>query len=234
MPARDLYQVTIPPGADSATAAMVSQINRHLLSIAMQLAKQEGLEGRTVQMSGPIDLGRNRVSRVSAPVRDGDVAARGVVAQQGAFSRATNERVVVDQVIEATEGVQVPIATVPTEAPALSQLDSPAFPGLAIFGGGVVVGSGGATITRVLSGTASLNFGNVLAQTSSDLTIAVAGAAISDQVALGVDAVSVKPNSSYGAWVSASGTVTVRFNNYSAAALDPDTGTFKVLVVQTA
>jgi hypothetical protein len=83
-----------------------------------------------------------------------------------------------------------------------------------------------------LTGSATLNFGSTAAQTSSDLTITVTGAADGDVVSLGVPNASVNANTNYTAWVSAANTVTVRFNNYSSAAVDPASGTFKVFVTK--
>lgn len=91
---------------------------------------------------------------------------------------------------------------------------------------------GGATVTKILTATAALNFPNTLAQTSSDLTIAVTGAADANVVLLGVPSAAVEANSSYSAWVDSAGSVTVRFSNYSAGALNPASGTFRVVVVQ--
>jgi hypothetical protein len=81
-----------------------------------------------------------------------------------------------------------------------------------------------------LSGSATLDFGSTSAQSSSDLTITVTGAADGDVVSLGVPNASVNANTNYTAWVSAANTVTVRFNNYSSGAVDPASGTFKVKV----
>jgi hypothetical protein len=78
--------------------------------------------------------------------------------------------------------------------------------------------------------TATLNFGNTAAQSSADLTINFAGAALSDTVVLGVPNGSVLPDSCYTAWVSAAGVITVRFNNYSAGAQDPASGSFRVSI----
>lgn len=78
--------------------------------------------------------------------------------------------------------------------------------------------------------TATLNFGNTLAQSSADLTINFASAALSDSVVLGVPNGSVLPDSCYTAWVSAAGVITVRFNNYSAGAQDPPSGSFRVSI----
>lgn len=78
---------------------------------------------------------------------------------------------------------------------------------------------------------AVLDFPNTLAQTSSDLTIAVTGALTTGAVALGVPNGSVNANSSFTAWVSSASIVTVRFNNYSALAINPASGTFHVTVI---
>lgn len=84
-----------------------------------------------------------------------------------------------------------------------------------------------------LTGSATLDFPSTGANTYSDLTITVTGAADGDVVSLGI------PNGSmpaaagtYTAWVSASNTVTIRVSNSSSGALDPASGTFKVLVTK--
>jgi len=83
-----------------------------------------------------------------------------------------------------------------------------------------------------LKGSATLDFGNTAAQTSADLTITVTGAADGDIVIVGPINASTNANSAFTAWVSAANTVTVRFNNYSAAAIDPASGAFKVYVIK--
>ena len=80
--------------------------------------------------------------------------------------------------------------------------------------------------------SAALNFGNTLAQTSTDLTVAVPGARDGDQVTVGVPVGSIVANSMYWGFVSANDVVTVRFCNFSAAAIDPAAGTFKVGVTR--
>lgn len=97
--------------------------------------------------------------------------------------------------------------------------------------GALTVG-GGAAVTKILSASATLDFPNTLAQTSSDLTITVTGAADGDAVILGVPNAAVMANSSYSAWVSAADTVTVRFLNSGVLARDPASATFRVAVVQ--
>lgn len=90
----------------------------------------------------------------------------------------------------------------------------------------------GTPIRRVISASAALDFPNTLAQTSSDLTIAMTGAALGDAVMLGVPNAAVGANSAFTAWVSAADVVTVRFNNYSALAINPALATFRVAVMQ--
>lgn len=81
--------------------------------------------------------------------------------------------------------------------------------------------------------TEALDFPNTLAFTSSDISTALAiGALPGDAVFLGVGPASVLPNSCFTAWVSAADTVTIRFNNYSAAPQDPPPGNFKISVVK--
>lgn len=96
--------------------------------------------------------------------------------------------------------------------------------------GPLTVGVSGTPLVTILSATAVLDFPNTLAQTSNDLTIAVAGAAVGDTVSIGVDNASVMANSSYSAWVSAANTVTIRFTNAGALPRDPASGTFRATV----
>lgn len=85
-------------------------------------------------------------------------------------------------------------------------------------------------VGMLLTGSATLDFASTNAQNSSDLTITVTGAADGDPVTVGAPNGSTLTNSSFSAWVSATNTVTVRFNNYSSGAQDPASGTFKVTV----
>jgi len=90
---------------------------------------------------------------------------------------------------------------------------------------GVTLGSG----LNLSSGTlnigsftlASLDFPSTSAQTSSDLTVSYTGAQTSHPVMLAVPDGSAAANTNYTAWVSATGTVKVRFNNYSSASVNP-------------
>lgn len=87
--------------------------------------------------------------------------------------------------------------------------------------------------TPFISASATLNFPNTAAGTSSDLTITLNGAVNTNPVILGVDNASITVNSCYTAWVSAANTVTVRFSNVELlTARDPASGTFKVTIIK--
>lgn len=94
------------------------------------------------------------------------------------------------------------------------------------------VGTSGdlAAITKILAVSAVLNFPNTSAQTGSDLTVAVLGAVDQDLVVLGPQA-SGHPVGNFSAWVSAPDVVTVRYNNYTAVAVNPSSMAFKIGVV---
>jgi len=93
-----------------------------------------------------------------------------------------------------------------------------------------VVVNGGATVTGILSATASLNF-DLTALTVEDKTMTVTGAAVGDVVTLGVPNGSVTTSVQYTAWVSAADTVTVRART-SATGEDPASGTFRATVIK--
>lgn len=85
---------------------------------------------------------------------------------------------------------------------------------------------------KVFYATATLNFGDTLAQTVTDLTVNLPQAVKGDLVVLGL------PDGSVGggiwfAWVSSDGVVTVRFANHTAGAINPASGDFKVAVIKT-
>lgn len=95
------------------------------------------------------------------------------------------------------------------------------------------VTSGGVrhTLAKTLTATATLDFGSTAANSSTDLTITVTGAADGDSVIVTPPNGSVVANSIYTAWVSAANTVTVRFSNLDITnAADPASGTFRAVV----
>lgn len=94
------------------------------------------------------------------------------------------------------------------------------------------VGSTRYIFAKTSTALATLDFGSTAAGTSSALTVAVAGAADGDVVSVGAPNASHNANSAFTAYVSAAGTVTVKFNNYSAAPIDPASGTFRVSVIR--
>lgn len=103
------------------------------------------------------------------------------------------------------------------------------FGGNKIFNGSVAIG-GGDPIKKTLVASATLNFPIVSAGASSDLTITVTGAADADLVTLGVPVGSMPTGAEFGAWVSATDTVTVQYRNKSGSSQNPASGTFWVKV----
>jgi len=89
-------------------------------------------------------------------------------------------------------------------------------------------------LAKSLSNSATLDFPNTNAGVAADLTITVTGSVEGDVVSVGVPNSSMSAdNISFWGWVSANGTVTVRFNNNNtAAAVNPASGTFKVTVIK--
>lgn len=97
---------------------------------------------------------------------------------------------------------------------------------------GITIGAG-TRILKVLSATATLDFGSIAANAFADLTITVTGSAVGDTVALGVPNGSLGSDLVFFGWVSATNTVTVRCaNNSSTTARDPASGTFRATVTQ--
>jgi hypothetical protein len=89
----------------------------------------------------------------------------------------------------------------------------------------------GSTITRVLVGSASLNFAEIAAAASADLTITVTGAAVNDAVDLGLPAAPAA-GLIFQAFVSAANTVTIRATNITASPVDAAAATYAVDVIQ--
>jgi hypothetical protein len=98
---------------------------------------------------------------------------------------------------------------------------------------GAIISESRSVVTK-LENTATLDFANTVAGTQADLTVTVTGAVVGDIVTLGVPNGSVaSSNVSFFAWVSASNTVTVRFNNNNLlTAVNPASGTFKINVLK--
>lgn len=87
-------------------------------------------------------------------------------------------------------------------------------------------------LAKTLTNTATLDFPSTAGGASSDLTVTVTGAAVGDCVTVGAPTAAVPTDGSFSAWVSAADTVTVRYANNSAIAVDPGSGTFRVSVIK--
>lgn len=93
------------------------------------------------------------------------------------------------------------------------------------------VGATGTPLTRLLSATGSIDFGAISAGNSATGTIAVAGAGVGDSVTVNVaDAGGPYTGLTHDAWVSATGVVTIRAINFTAAPIDPSAQNFRVTV----
>jgi hypothetical protein len=100
--------------------------------------------------------------------------------------------------------------------------------GNASMAGTLAIG-GGTPIAKVLRGAVFIDFPPAFSG-FVDQSFAVPGALVGDSVALGLPPPSVLPNSSYMAWVSGVGVVTLRFIDYSFGSQNPPGGTFTVTV----
>ncbi|MGF2413370.1 MAG: hypothetical protein ACQUYJ_13650 [Ferruginibacter sp.] len=88
-------------------------------------------------------------------------------------------------------------------------------------------------LAMVITKSVTIDFASQDAQTSGDSTTTVTGASVGDPVSVSVGTAGVNlANSSFTAFVSAANTVTIRLNNYSASAKDPDSGVFRISVIK--
>jgi hypothetical protein len=85
----------------------------------------------------------------------------------------------------------------------------------------------------MLVATSTLDFANTSAGTATDLTVSVTGAVDGDPVIIGIPNGSTVANGHFVGWVSSGGVVTIRFlNNNLITALNPASGTFKIVVLK--
>jgi hypothetical protein len=98
-----------------------------------------------------------------------------------------------------------------------------------ITASGLILG-GGTVITKILTGTATLDFPSTATNAISTLTITVAGAGTNGCAFLNI--VSPNSNFTYGATIEATNTVTVRAANISINAVDPAATSARVVVFQ--
>lgn len=86
-------------------------------------------------------------------------------------------------------------------------------------------------VQAALKATATLDFPSTANNTNSDLTVTVTGAAVGDAVSVAPGLAAISNHSCYTAWVSATNTVTVRFNHYgTGGATDPASASFNIIV----
>ena len=88
-----------------------------------------------------------------------------------------------------------------------------------------------ATPLRILSKSMAVDFPSIAARSSNDQDIAVPGAAVGDQVVIGLPA-AVQAGLVFDARVSAAGTVKLRASNFTAAAVDAAEATYTVGVIK--
>lgn len=98
---------------------------------------------------------------------------------------------------------------------------------------GFIAGSGSTALTKVLTASAALDFPSISAASQADLTITVTGAAVNDEVVMGLPAA---PTAGivFNAFVSAADTVTIRASNITASPVNPASATFAVIVFAAA
>lgn len=106
------------------------------------------------------------------------------------------------------------------------------FSGPVVSTNGFIAGSG-ATITKVLTASASLNFPEIAAASQANLTITVTGAAVGDEVILALPS-GPAAGLVFNAFVSAANTVTVRASNITGSPVDAAAATYGVIVINAA
>ena len=106
------------------------------------------------------------------------------------------------------------------------------FSGPVVSTNGFIAGSG-ATVSKILTNTASLDFGSISAASQADLTITVTGAAVGDEVIMSLPAAPAA-GLVFNAFVSAANTVTVRASNITGSPVDPAAATYGVIVIAAA
>lgn len=95
---------------------------------------------------------------------------------------------------------------------------------------GLQVGSSTSTITRLMSGTASITWTVVPANSTQQSLVALTGVAVNDSIAVGPPA-SVVTGSGFFGYVPAAGTVAVVAFNPTAASLTPAAGLYRVTAI---
>lgn len=96
--------------------------------------------------------------------------------------------------------------------------------------GGTLTINGGSQVSKILTATATLDF-DLTSSMVEDLTVTVTGAAVGDDVVIGVPNGSMTATSTFFGWVSATNTVSIRCRT-AAIGENPSSGTFRATVIQ--
>ena len=96
----------------------------------------------------------------------------------------------------------------------------------------VTSGSTRYTMAKTLTATQYLDFSSTPAASASTLTITVNGAVDGDAVVVGTPGSAASVNGVFSAYVSSANTVTVKFSNSTAGAVDPSGGIFRVSILK--
>jgi len=89
---------------------------------------------------------------------------------------------------------------------------------------------GGVDFTKLLTATATLDFGSIAANGIGELTITVTGAATGDFAIVSAPA-ALESGLTFSAFVSAADTVKIRLHNNSGGAVDPASASWKATVM---
>lgn len=89
-----------------------------------------------------------------------------------------------------------------------------------------------AGLNNMLTMTIALDFGSIAAQTTAELTVAVSGAEVGDQVVV-TPTRGIESGLVWCGYISTAGTAVVRLANVTVAAIDPASRSWRVDVVKS-
>lgn len=104
--------------------------------------------------------------------------------------------------------------------------------GIQSFNGGLSVG-GGSTVTRIITGAASLDFPSISSNGTEERTITVTGALTGDTVFLSAPS-AIDTGLIWCGVVTATNTVTVRLHNTTGGSINPADATWRATVISYA
>jgi len=143
--AREIYTLTpISEITPTQINRVIVEINSVFSNISEQLAKLEGRDGRTISLSGDVDLGGKRIKNVGRAGSKTDVPNVEELVEKALY--ALGDRHVTTRLIEAQGGITVPRAEAGPDAVPLAQLSDEV--SLAI--GDLVTGPASATANAIV------------------------------------------------------------------------------------